>query len=547
MVIAAPPSAPVIVGPTWQRDAAGLFVMPERTLGWHVLDWTGNYLLQPDGPDAGDPWRFTPEQARWVLWWYAVDEAGRFLYRSGVLRRMKGWGKDPVAAALCLTEFVGPCRFAGWAADGTPMAQPHYAAWVQTAAVAQSQTTNTTALFPAMLSKRAIVEYGIDLGKEKTYAHKGRVRLESVTSSPKALEGARTTFALQNEIHWWLANNDGHAMAEVIRRNVGKSRDGSARVLSITNAHNPGENSVGELDWDACQKIEAGRSRQAGLMYDALEAPAATVLSDPASLHAGILAARGDSDWVNPERVIEEIYDPRTSASEARRWYLNQIIAAEDAWIAPHEWEQAARVHTVPDGALITLGFDGSKSGDHTALVGCEVETSHLFTLGLWNPDEHGGEVPRDAVVAAVAAAFARYDVVGFYADLHPWESYIDRWAEEYGDRLCAVAGPRSPIAWDMRGSQRAITLAVEAFHDAVLERSLSHDGEARAAMYVTNARRRPNSTGVTFGKEHRESDRKVDWLAAAVLARLCRQDYLALPEAKQRQAKVARAGVFFL
>ena len=151
MVIAAPPSAPVIIGPTWQRDGAGLFIMPERTLGWHVLDWTGNYLLQPDGPDAGEPWRFTPEQARWVLWWYAVDEAGRFLYRSGVLRRMKGWGKDPVAAALCLTEFVGPCRFAGWAADGTPMAQPHYAAWVQTAAVAQSQTTNTTALFPAML------------------------------------------------------------------------------------------------------------------------------------------------------------------------------------------------------------------------------------------------------------------------------------------------------------------------------------------------------------------------------------------------------------
>ncbi len=32
---------------------------PTRTLGWDVLLWASRYLLQPDGPDAGRPWRFT--------------------------------------------------------------------------------------------------------------------------------------------------------------------------------------------------------------------------------------------------------------------------------------------------------------------------------------------------------------------------------------------------------------------------------------------------------------------------------------------------------
>ena len=529
-------SQPVLVGPSWRRGDDGAFVLPEHTLGWQVLGWTAEYLLQPDGPAAGEPWRFTPEQARWVLWWYALDQQGRFLYRSGVLRRMKGWGKDPLAAALCLVEFVGPCRFGGWAADGTPLAEPHRAAWVQTAAVAQSQTKNTTSLFPAMLSKRAIEEYRIDLGKEISYAHKGWVRLEAVTSSPKALEGARTSFSLQNETHWWLANNEGHEMADVIARNAAKSRDGSARVLSITNAHNPGENSVGERDWDAWQRIAAGTSRATGLLYDSLEAPADTVLADPESLRVGLRAARGDSVWVDIDRLVEEIYDPRTTPSTGRRWYLNQIIAAEDAWIAPHEWEQTARPgYTVADGAEITLGFDGSKSGDHTALVGCESESGHLFTLGIWDPEDYGGEVPREQVVEAVAAAFLRYDVVGFFSDVHPWESYIDRWAEEYGEGLCVRAGPRHVIGWDMRSNQKELTGAVEAFHDAVLERTLTHDGDVRATAHVANARRRPNRYGVSFGKEHRESTRKVDWLAAAVLARHCRQEYAALPAGRRR------------
>ena len=52
------------------------------------------------------------------------------------------------------------------------------------------------------------------------------------------------------------------------------------------------------------------------------------------------------------------------------------------------------------------------------------------------------------------------------------------------------------------------------------------------------NARRRPNRYGVGVGKEGRESTRKIDAVPAAVLARLARADYLALPEARRRKKR---------
>jgi hypothetical protein len=85
----APTYDPVLIGPTWKRGADGKFILPAHTLGWTVLGWTAQWLRHDDGT----PWRYTPEQARFVLWWYAVDDTGRFVFRDGVLQRLKGWGK----------------------------------------------------------------------------------------------------------------------------------------------------------------------------------------------------------------------------------------------------------------------------------------------------------------------------------------------------------------------------------------------------------------------------------------------------------------------
>jgi len=489
-------------------------------------------LLQPDGPEAGKRWRYTPEQARFILWWFAVDETGRWLYRNGMLRRVKGWGKDPVGATLCAVEFVGPCRFGGWDAEGEPVAITHPAAWVLTAAVSLDQTRNTMTLFPSLLSPRLIDEESIDLGKEVIYANRGKRRLDAVTSSPRALEGARGSFTLENETQHWLSTNEGHKMAEVINRNLVKSRDGSARALAISNAHMPGEDSVAEHDWEAWQQIEQGRTRAKGFLYDSLEAPPSIDLADEDQLRAGLKAAKGDSEWLDEDRHVEEIYDPRNSPSSSRRFYLNQIVAAEDAWIEPNQYDalgpQGGETgEPLEEGDEVTLGLDPSKSDDHTVLTACRVEDGYTVTLRAWDPAKYGGEIPRDQLDEAVDAAHGRYKVLAFRSDLHPLESYVDKWAEKYGRGYVVKASPKHAIAWDMRVHKKETTIEVERLYDEVVEGAFKHDGHPMVRQHFHNARRRPDQWGVSVGKEHRESARKVDGVFSTSLARSARRAVL--------------------
>jgi len=492
---------------------------PAHTLGWDALEWSSEYLLQPDGPKAGEPWQFTREQARFVLWWYAIDARGRFVYRYGMLRRMKGWGKDPVGAALACIELVGPCRFGGWQGD-KPLAVPHAAAWIQTAAVSKDQTRNTMTLFPGMFSPRAIAEYGIDIGKEIIYADRGRRRIEAVTSSPRALEGGRATFVLKNESHHWRATDEGHEMAKVIARNAAKSRDGSSRVLAISNAHAPGEDSDAEHDYETWVQIVQGRVKVKDVLYDCLEAPE-TDLDDDESLRAGLIAAIGDSYWLDPERLIAEIHDPRTSPAVARRFYLNQIVAEEDKPFDARRFVELARPnYRVKPGSLITLGFDGSVARDHTALVGTEVETGYQWVVGYWEPEilENGqSRIPFLEVDAAVDYAFSEWNVWRFNCDPYYWKDMTASWAGRYGaDKV---------VDWPTNAYRKMATLLL-AYRNAIQTGAMSHDGDPRLVAAIGNAHKHMQAFRDdqgepmwTIQKERPDSPLKIDAVMAAALS----------------------------
>jgi hypothetical protein len=542
---------PFTLGPTWKRGPDGRFLLPEYTLGWHCLAWTKMYLQHY----VGRPWQYTPEQARLTLWWYALDPGtGRFLWRDGVIQRLKGHGKDPLGASWSGFEFVGPCRPSGRVADegnewgipeGQPLGTQHPAAWVQIAAVSQDQTRSTMTLFPGMFSKRAIAEYRIDLGKEIIYADKGRARIEAVTSSPRAMEGGRPTFVLLNETHHWVDSNQGHEMAAVIERNSTKSADGMSRTLALTNAYEPGEDSVAERTREAFESVEAGRVADVGLFYDSLEAPAEAKLTE-AWIEPTLRAVRGDSTWLDIERLKASILDVRNPPSRSRRFWFNQITAAEDAYLAPFEWDACPHegIQLQP-GDDLALFFDGSKSDDATGLVGCRMSDGHLQTFGVWQrpanwPDDTPWRVPRDQVDGVVDSVFATYKPLAFFADPGAgyddadgeryWDGFVDSWAQRYGKRLkvkAVVSGHgQHAVMWDMgeRRRQQTFTEAVDRFYRDVLERQLTHDGHKVLRQHVANARRRTNAWGYTIGKEHRESARKVDLAVCAIGARMLRR-----------------------
>lgn len=542
------PSPPHIIGPTWQKTVEDGWHLPEKTLGWGVLNWWAEYVKTPGGDHAGEMFMPTLEQARFTLWWYAVDEDGSYTHGEGVLRRLKGWGKDPFAAALALAELCGPVAFSHFDANGDPVGKQRHAAWIQVAAVSQDQTKNTFGLFPIMVSKNLKQTYGLEVNKTILYSAVGG-KIEAVTASPASMEGNRPTFVIQNETQWWGCGpdgkvNEGHSMKDVIEGNVTKIP--GARKLSICNAHIPGYDTVAEQDYDTYQDIQAGKAVDVTMLYDALEAPAGTPVSEIPSqkedpegyaagvqqLREGIIVACGDSYWLPVDQIVQSVLNVRNAVTESRRKFLNQVNAHEDSWITPQQWDQVALIDPVfklKPGERITLGFDGSKSNDWTALVACRVSDGCLFLINWWNPEKYdNGEVPREDVDATVRSVFSKYDVCAFRADVKEFEAYVDQWGKDFRKTIKVNASPASPIAFDMRGQTKRFALDCERFVDAVIEREINHDNHPVLRQHVINARRHPTTyDAISIRKQSKDSSKKIDAAVCAVLAFGARQDFL--------------------
>lgn len=573
------PLEPHFVGPTWRRTVDGEWFLPERTLGWGVLAWMSDYVNTPGGHD--DPVRLrlliemseagisfndnmfvpTNEQVRLLLWWYAVDGKGSYAYREGVVRRLKGWGKDPFAAALALAELCGPVAFSHFDAEGNAVGKKRHSAWVTVAAVSQDQTKNTFSLFPVMISNRMKEDYGLDVNRFIIYSKAGG-RIEAATSSPASMEGNRPTFVIQNETQWWGTGpdgkvNEGHSMESIIEGNMSKVE--GARTLSICNAHVPGTETVAEKAYMHWQDVAAGNAIDTGQLYDALEAPAGTPISeipsekeDPVGhlegiekLRQGIVVARGDSTWLPVDDIVMSVLSVRNSITESRRKFLNQVNASEDSWLSPQEWDRVANVD--PDAALqpkekIALGFDGSKSNDWTALVACRISDGMLFVVKVWDPAKYGGEVPREDVDATVRSVFSKYDVCAFRADVKEFEAYIDQWGRAYKKKIKVNASPNNPIAFDMRGQQKKFAFDCERLEDAVIEQEVSHDGNHTLRSHVLNAKRNPTSyDAISIRKVTKDSSKKIDAAVCSVLAYGARHEYLMSKKARSGRVVAVR------
>lgn len=537
---------PVKIGPTWQQDEAGAWILPERTLGWQIAEWAAKWLNSDESDeDEGEriPWQFTLEQLRWLLWWYAVDEDGEFAYRTGVLQRMKGWGKDPLAAVVCLVELVGPSRFSHWDRDGNPVGKPHPTAWVQVAAVSRDQTRNTMTLFSSLMSKAFIAEYNIEPTIEIIRARGGKVRLEAVTSNYRTLEGGRSTFVLMNETHHWVRGNGGIQMFETVDGNVtkGNKRKGKSRYLAITNAYLPGEDSVAERMREAYEKSIEGRAADVRVMYDSLEAHEKTPL-DPEILPDVIAMIRGDAVWLDTADILASILNTAISPARSRRMWLNQVVAEEDAVYEKADWTalRDPDLELAPDDEIF-LGFDGGKTDDATALVAIRLSDRAIFPLLIEEkpdgPRGDGWEVDAQKFDSAVHEAFKSYAVLGFYADVALWESYITSWAEHYAEGLAIKStNGRNAIAWDMRGSQQRSTRAHEELMRAILDKRLRHNGDPVLQRHVLAARRATNNWGLSFRKESPDSPKKVDGYAALMLAYTALTDYLSRGKKPKRR-----------
>jgi hypothetical protein len=359
------------------------------TLGYDVGEWIESHLVVPDGYRAGQPYLLTDEMWTFLVHYYRLyPHAGAWpapdalRFTGGQLRRSQKWGKDPFAAAMIAAEAQGPTRFDGWNAAGEPVGAPYPSPLIVCLGTSEEQTANTWRPLLAMLRGGALVDLpGMDIGETRVVLPSGG-KIEPATTSARARLGAPMTFVTITETHLFTLQGGHRKVCGAVKRNVA-GMDG--RWLEMTNAWDPSEGSEAQV---------TGENPDERTYVDTVEPKRVEDLNDDEALYAELMRQYGDSarergGWVNIRgRIFGEARSTKHMEADRRRFFLNEIVVGESVFVDPLRWDAMAAPEMLQPGDRITLGFDGSKTRDATALVAARMSDGKLFELRTWErPD----------------------------------------------------------------------------------------------------------------------------------------------------------------
>lgn len=472
------------------------------TLGWSIGEWIEEHCVIPDGDFIGDPYLLTDEMWTFLAWHYrlrpdATEDGWQaaWAFRRSQLVRPQKWGKGPFSAAMICAEAVGPVRFAGWDADGEPVGREWATPWIQVTATSEDQTDNVYRVLRPMIDEGALADWIPDTGETRINIPGGGL-IEPVTNSGRARLGQRITFSVQDETHCWLEANGGWRLAETQRRNLSGT---GGRAVETTNAWDPSEQSV-------AQRTSEARVRD---VYRDHRVPPRPSLANKAERRKALRLAYGDSmtaragspvrPWVNADRIDAEAVEiAEKDPGQAIRYYWNIPDAGVGSWMDGEKWDARSwqKLHpgeplrVVPAGSAVVGALDGSDVDDWTA-IRLETEDGYQFTPtygpdrrpAIWNPAEHGGQVPRLEVLAAIDEIMATYQVVRFYIDPPYWETEADQLAAKHGEKRV--------LRWETYRAVQMHAAAERLLTDVTkADSGFHHDGCQVSALHMRNARR---------------------------------------------------------
>ncbi|WP_018686523.1 hypothetical protein [Actinokineospora enzanensis] len=535
-----------------------------RSLGWLAAAWIEHWCVHGPGDIQGDPVELDDEFAGFLVDAYALDSHGRRLYSRAALVRPKGRAKSELAGFIGLFEARGPARFAGWArggevyrwrdfvyhyAPGEPMGREITYPYIRCLATEESQTGNTYDVIHHNL------EHG-PLGEDLTRDAVGLTRItlpdggEIVpsTASSSSKDGGKESLAIYDEPHLY-TTPELRRMFRTVDRNLRKRKQAEPWALLTSTMYQPGEDSVLEAVDRQAQAIREGRTRAARLLWDHREAPAGVDLSDLDAVVAALVEVYGPAAaWMDlPGIVRDEFWDLTKDPDDAVRYFFNRRTASATAWMTVTEWDGNAvpELAALAEGDEVVLFFDGSSGDDATALVAVAMDDGRPELLHLQErPPGPAGKrwrVDKADADLAVRRAFERFDVLGFFADVREFESYVDAWALDFGDSLLVEATTgrhRHAVAFDMRVRVAEFTAAAERARADFRAGQLPHGDDLRLRRHVLNARRAPNRYGVSIAKPTRDSPHKIDSAVCLIGARMVRRLVLASEKYKRRHRK---------
>jgi phage terminase large subunit-like protein len=512
-------------------------IRPWPTLGPLVCAFIEENLVFGPGDLRGLP-AVLDEEKRAFVWRiyevYPADhlQAGRRRFKRVGLSLRKGTAKTEFAAwiAACELHHEAPVRCYGFGKDGSPLGGPVRDPYIPMVAYTEEQSDELAYGALKAILEECPLRDDFDIGIERIMRKKGDGKVVSLSSSPSARDGARTTFQLADETHWWTSQRLIKAHQTMIA-NLPKRKLADAWALEVTTAPEPGAGSVAESTMNYAKAITEGRAKDARLFYFHRQAADEHDLTTEKGARAAVIEASGPAaGWSDIDAIVEMWRDPTTDRTYWERVWCNRLVQSSQKAFDVERWKQlAAKESPVSYGDLIVLGFDGSQFRDSTGLIATHVETGYQWVMGAWECPfgRDNWQVPVEEVDAAVEAAFKNYEVWRMYADPPYWQSWVSKWAGQHGD-------DRVNEWWTNRRKQ--MSYALENFETDVTGGNISHDGNAITERHIANSYRhdlpqRDEETGKTLWlirKERSDSPDKIDLAMASVLSWEARTDAIA-------------------
>ncbi|MFI6819732.1 hypothetical protein ACIBJE_02120 [Micromonospora sp. NPDC050187] len=525
--------------------ASDEYVVDFPTL-WVAPAWIEAHCIQPAGFRRGAPFRLYDWQMWCTLNHYRVKPsaywrpenpmlATAFHYRRSVIIAPQKVGKGPWSAAGCALEGAGPALFRGWAGKddgyacsdhgcgcgweypyepGEPMGMRWPTPLIQITAYSEKQTDNIyREALQAMIRLGPLgdlMRVGEDFIRIGTAG-----RIDTVSSSAKSRLGNPVTYVPQDETGVWTDANGMREVAETQRRGLAGM---GGRAQETTNAFDPAQDSVAQRSYEAAATdiFRFYEPPPANLSYrNRRERRRIHQINYAGSPHV-------DVDAIDAEAAELAEKDP----AQAERFFGNRMVYGAGTWMEGDRWDAREWLRlqpagtprrVVPAGTPVVAGFDGSDTDDWS-VIRLQTEDGFQFTPRygpdrlpcVWDPAQHGGQVPRLEVRAAWDEIVETYRLVRAYLDPPGWKTEIDELAERYGEKVF--------VRWE--------TYRLTQMHAAVLRlhtdvtksgTTFTHDGCQTTAVHVRNTRKLPRA-GQRYVLGKPSQAQKIDATVSSVL-----------------------------
>lgn len=457
--------------------------------------FASQFLKVPSGTGALEPFKLR----KWQL-----NEIIRPMYpatgkrpRQGLISMPRGNGKSSLAAVLALY---------GLFADEIEAAQ------VLIVASDERQARIVFNMARRMIELNPVLAEQVNIYQDRIHVPRTDSELRPLPAEPAALQGYNPTLMIVDELH---------VVTDTVWEAV--SLASGKREESLTLAISTPADSTESVMW---RLVEYGRKSPDDKSFRLVEyaAPEGLPLDDVGAIKTANPAL---GDFLHLDAILATLRTTREAPF--RRYRLGQWVGQAQSWLPWGVWQTLAdEQRGQPDeGETVILAFDGSASGDSTALIGCTLD-GYLFVVKIWQAPEDNPRwrVPRREVAETIDLAYEKWDVRELAADPWGWRTELEEWAEKH----------KTVVEWNTALARR-MAPATDRVYAAVMAGDLTHDGDPVLAEHMGNAVAKSTAMGDLIHKDKKNSTRKIDSAVAAIVAYDRAAWHLANPPKRRRVA----------